>query len=93
MKKNSIVFIRKSVIKTKFYLECYFYFKQYPKLFNTPFKQWQKDIFKAGKKTPRIKYKLLHGAKERERLGLPDLKLHFAAGCLVWMKRVDDFEK
>lgn len=42
-------------------------------------KQWQKEISKLNgkgeKKTPRIKYKLLQDAKEREDLDLPDLKL------------------
>lgn len=30
--------------------------------------------------------KILQDAKERGGLGLPDLKLYFAACCLAWMK-------
>lgn len=38
------------------------------------------------KKKKRIKYKWLQGAKERGRPELPNLKLYFAACCLVWVK-------
>lgn len=34
---------------------------------------------------PGVKYKLLQDAKERGGLGLPDLKLHFIACCLMWI--------
>lgn len=49
-----------------------------------------KDIsrFIWQEQKPHIKYKTLQDARERERegLGLPDLKLYFAACGLVWMK-------
>lgn len=53
-----------------------------------PFKQRQKDIskFEWQSKKLRVKNKILQNAKDRGRLGLPYLKLYFAASCLVLIK-------
>lgn len=63
-----------------FFPRMMFLFQTLPILTNDlPFKQWQKDLSKflwQGEKT-QVKMKIFQDAKEREELGLPDLKQYF----------------
>uniref|UniRef100_A0A8D0KPQ6 Reverse transcriptase n=1 Tax=Salvator merianae TaxID=96440 RepID=A0A8D0KPQ6_SALMN len=71
---------RISVLKMNVLPRMMFFFQSIP---------WQKDLTRfiwQGKK-PRIRFKLMQDAKERGGLGLPNLKLYFAACCLSWIAK------
>uniref|UniRef100_A0A8D0KLK4 Reverse transcriptase domain-containing protein n=1 Tax=Salvator merianae TaxID=96440 RepID=A0A8D0KLK4_SALMN len=79
---------RISVLKMNVLPRVMFLFQSIPIIIKDEvFKKWQKDLTSfiwQGKK-PRIRFKLMQDAKERGGLGLPNLKLYFAACCLSWI--------
>uniref|UniRef100_A0A8D0E7E3 ribonuclease H n=1 Tax=Salvator merianae TaxID=96440 RepID=A0A8D0E7E3_SALMN len=81
---------RISVLKMNVLPRVMFLFQSIPIIIKDEvFKKWQKDLTRfiwQGKK-PRIRFKLMQDAKERGGLGLPNLKLYFAACCLSWIAK------
>lgn len=84
--KLQLLLVRISVVKTNVLPRFLFFFQTVSVLRNdASFKQWQKDItrFIGHRQKPRVKDKILQGAKEKGGLGLSNFKFYFAACCLA----------
>lgn len=77
-----------SVIKMNALSKINFLFQMFPiKIPNKTLKNWENQInaFIWNGRRPRIKFKVLQGEKKRGRLAVPNIKLYFQPGGMVWI--------